>query len=135
MDWGGFLLVLWLSHPLLPPVSSSFVPPLHLKKKNSLSYLVICCVDVGKGKRTCGCGCGCSRVFSPLRVSFLVPRALSADQRQQTLHPLSKICLTAFSPLEQPRTIPLFYSHLISKHRAICNVPSQQSLNQRSMKK
>lgn len=52
MNWGVSLLVLWLSDPLLPPVSSSFAPPLHFLK-NILSYLVICCVDVGKGKHTC----------------------------------------------------------------------------------
>lgn len=28
MDWGISLLVLWLSDPLLPPVSGTFVPPL-----------------------------------------------------------------------------------------------------------
>lgn len=46
MDWGVSLLVLWLSDPLLPPVYSSFVPPLHYLKHQFIifSYLL------------CGCG-------------------------------------------------------------------------------
>lgn len=48
MDWGVSLLVLWLSEPLLPLVSSSFVPPLHYLKHQ---FIIFCYLLCGCGER------------------------------------------------------------------------------------
>lgn len=66
MDWGISLLVPWLSDSpsasclWLICSSSAFF-------KNSLSHLLICCVDVGKEKHTCCVWMLQSLLFFPLR--------------------------------------------------------------------
>lgn len=141
MDWGVSFLVPWLSNLLLPPVSGSFVPSLlkKKKKKESLSHLLICCVDVGDGKHTCWVHVWMLQSI----LSFLLHGSwgynsrqhepLSADQHAPSaaFKDLSHGIWCARGNLEQSP----FSSHFISKHPSICKVLSHQSLNQYLMKK
>lgn len=95
----------WLSGPLLPPVSDSFVPPLLYKKMITFTYLLC-----GYGERethTLGVWMLQSVLSFPLHHrcwgynsehQSWQHEPLSADQHHQPLHWLSRTCLMAFGP-------------------------------------